>query len=164
MAFHVRLASSPDLTEHLVDMLAVEPGVTHVVVLPGSARRPGGDTARLTTGPPGSARFDAVRFDVPNRSANAVFGHLRAIRDSSSSIAIVDVDAILGEEPDPAAMFGFVQRDAAPDRAGHHRQRRGAASARPGPYQAAARRRQRGGAGRRPPGPGRSVLCSSGTM
>jgi uncharacterized hydrophobic protein (TIGR00271 family) len=140
MAFHIRLASPPDLTEDLVDALAAESGVTHVVVLPGSARRPGRDTGRSNTAPSGPepsgtvlsdtgpfgtgpsgpvlsdpGPFDAVQFDVPRRSANAVLGHLRAIRDGGgSSIAIVDIDAIIGEEPDATAMFGFVQRDAAP--------------------------------------------------
>jgi len=140
MAFHIRLASPPDLTEHLVDLLAAESGVTHVVVLPGSARRPGRDTVLSDTGlsntvlsktgpsgpglsgtgpfgpgPSSTGPFDAVQFDVPRRSANAVLGHLRGIRDDGgSSIAIVDIDATIGEEPDATAKFGFVQRDAAP--------------------------------------------------
>jgi uncharacterized hydrophobic protein (TIGR00271 family) len=135
MAFHVRLASPPDLTEQLVEELAAESGVTHVVVLPGSARRPGRDavpsatvpsaagssatgrhvTGPPDTGPPDTGPFDAVQFDVPLRSANVVLGHLGAIRDQhGSSIAIQNVDAILGEEPSAAAKFGFVQRDAAP--------------------------------------------------
>jgi uncharacterized hydrophobic protein (TIGR00271 family) len=135
MAFHIRLASPPDLTEHLVEVLAAESGVSHVVVLPGSARRLGRDTVQSTTGPyntglsgpglsstgpygagsPDPGPFDAVQFDVPRRSANAVLGHLRAIRDDGgSSIAIVNIDATIGEEPDAAAKFGFVQRDAAP--------------------------------------------------
>jgi uncharacterized hydrophobic protein (TIGR00271 family) len=150
MAFHVRLASPPDLTEQLIEVLAAESGVTHVVVLPGSARRPGRDAVPSATvpsaagssgtgrhvmgppvmgppvmgppvmgppvmGPPETGPFDAVQFDVPLRSANAVLGHLRAIRDHhGSSIAIQNVDAILGEEPGAAAKFGFIQRDAAP--------------------------------------------------
>ncbi len=140
MAFHIRLASPPDLTEHLVEALAAESGVTHVVVLPGSARRPrrgtvssgtvssgtvSSGTVSSGTGPPGTGPsgtgssgtgpFDAVQFDVPRRSANAVLGHLGAIRDDrGSSIAIENVDATIGEEPDAAAKFGFVQRDAAP--------------------------------------------------
>src|SRR5260370_42208709 len=104
MAFHIRLARPPGLTEHLVDVLAAEPGVTHVVVLPRSARRPGRDTGPSGpgpsgpglsgTGPLGPGPFDAVQFDVPRRAANAVLGHLRAIRDDGgSSIAIVDIDA-----------------------------------------------------------------------
>ncbi len=135
MAFHIRLASPPDLTEYLVDVLAAESGVTHVVVLPGSARRPGRHTALTNTGltntgltntgssgpgpfgrgPSATGAFDAVQFDVPRRSANAVLGHLRAIRDGGGSpIAIVDIDAIIGEEPDASATFGFIQPDAAP--------------------------------------------------
>jgi len=130
MAFHVRLASPPHLTEQLVEVLAEESGVTHVVVLPGSALQPGRDTVpaaavpsaavpsaagRHVMGPSDTGPFDAVQFDVPLRSANAVLGHLGAIRDHhGSSIAIQNVDAILGEEPGAAAKFGFVQRDAAP--------------------------------------------------
>src|ERR1700730_10562731 len=135
MAFHVRLASPPHLTEQLVEVLAEESGVTYVVVLPGSALQPGRDTVpaaavpapavpaaavpsatdRHVMGPSDTGPFDAMQFDVPLRSANAVLGHLGAIRDHhGSSIAIQNVDAILGEEPGAAAKFGFVQRDAAP--------------------------------------------------
>ena len=56
MTFHVRLVSPPDLTEHLVDVLLADPGVSNVVVLSGSARRPDGD---------------AVQFDVLARSARS---------------------------------------------------------------------------------------------
>ena len=62
MTFHIRLASPPDLTVPLDDLLAAESGVTHVVVLPGSTRRGGsrsvtragatGPGGRPTTAPP----------------------------------------------------------------------------------------------------------------
>ena len=52
MTFHVRLVSPADLTEHLVDVLLADSGVSNVVVLAGSARRPNGD---------------AVQFDVRQR-------------------------------------------------------------------------------------------------
>jgi uncharacterized hydrophobic protein (TIGR00271 family) len=130
MAFHIRLASPPGLTEHLVEVLGAESGVTHVVVLPGCARRPGRapvpsspasfspasfSPASFSTAASGPELFDAVQFDVPSRSANAVLGHLQAIRDEhGSSIAVENVDAIIGEPRGAAAKFGFVQRDAAP--------------------------------------------------
>jgi uncharacterized hydrophobic protein (TIGR00271 family) len=113
MAYHIRLASPPDLTEHLVEVLAAESGVTNVVVVPGCARRPGTGTGPSSTA--GTGDFDAVQFDVPRRSANAVLRHLRAIGDEGGiPIAIENVDAIIGGQPDAAAGSGFVQRDAAP--------------------------------------------------
>jgi uncharacterized hydrophobic protein (TIGR00271 family) len=99
MTFHVRVVSSPDLTEQLVDLLVADSGVTNVVVLTGSARPDG----------------DAVQFDVLARSANYVLQQLRALRDDrSGTIAIASVDAVIGEEPDRTAKFGVVQRDASP--------------------------------------------------
>ena len=99
MTFHVRVVSPPDLTEHLVDVLAADSGVANLVVLTGSARPDG----------------DAVQFDVLTRSANSVLGQLRALRDDhSGTIAIASVDAVIGEEPDQTARFGIVQRDASP--------------------------------------------------
>ena len=54
MTLHVRVVTPPDVTERLVDVLAADSGVSNVVVLTGSARRPDGD---------------AVHFDVLTRSA-----------------------------------------------------------------------------------------------
>jgi uncharacterized hydrophobic protein (TIGR00271 family) len=99
MTFHVRVVSPPDLTEQLVDVLAADSGVANLVVLTGSARPDG----------------DAVQFDVLARSANSVLQKLRAFRgDRSGTIAIANVDAVIGEEPDRAAKFGIVQRDTSP--------------------------------------------------
>ena len=99
MTFHVRVVSPPDLTEQLVDVLAADSGVANLVVLTGSARPDG----------------DAVQFDVLARSANSVLQQLRAFRgDDSGTIAIANVDAVIGEEPDRAAKFGIVQRDTSP--------------------------------------------------
>jgi hypothetical protein len=97
MTFHIRVVTAPGATEELVARLVAEPGVSNVVVLAGSARQPEGD---------------AVQFDVPARSANAVLQQIRAIRDGP--IAIASVDAVIGEEPDRTARFGVVQRDIAP--------------------------------------------------
>ncbi len=99
MTFHVRVVSAPDLTEQLVDILAADSGVLNVVVIAGSARPDG----------------DAVQFDVLARSANSVIGQVRALSDDrSGTIAITNVDAVIGEEPDSAAKFGLVQRDTSP--------------------------------------------------
>jgi uncharacterized hydrophobic protein (TIGR00271 family) len=99
MTFHVRVVSPPDLTEQLVGLLVADSGVSNVVVLAGSARPDG----------------DAVQFDVLARSANSVLGQLRVHRDGrSGTIAIANVDAVIGEEPDRAAKFGIVQRDTSP--------------------------------------------------
>lgn len=118
MAFHVRLASPPGLTEQLVGVLSAQSGVFDVVVLPRAVRRGSGATGQPRAAQASDGQLDAVLFDVQNRSANAVLGQLRAFRDEhGSSIAIVDVDAIIGEHPEQAgraARFGFVQRDAAP--------------------------------------------------
>jgi hypothetical protein len=79
MTLHVRMVSPPDLTELLTDALIADSGVTNLVVLTGSARRPDGD---------------AVQFDVLARSANSVLGQVRALQgDRPSSIVIENVDA-----------------------------------------------------------------------
>jgi len=100
MTLHVRMVSPPDVTELLADVLMADSGVSNVVVLTGSARRPDGD---------------AVHFDVLPRSANSVLGQLRALQgDGRSSIVIENVDAAIGEGVDPAARHRLVQRDIAP--------------------------------------------------
>ena len=100
MTLHVRVVTPPDVTELLVDVLVADSGVSNLVVLTGSARRPDGD---------------AVQFDVLTRSANSVLGQLRALQDEHRhSIVIENVDAHIGEGADPAATQGLVQRDMAP--------------------------------------------------
>ena len=99
MTFHIRVVSAPGVTEELVARLVAEPGVSNVVVLAGSARQPDGD---------------AIQLDVRNRSANAVLQQIRALHDQDSPIAVVSVDAVVGEQPYAAATFGVVQRDSAP--------------------------------------------------
>jgi uncharacterized hydrophobic protein (TIGR00271 family) len=99
MTFHIRVVSAPGVTEELAARLVAEPGVSNVVVLCGSARQPDGD---------------AIQLDVRNRSANAVLQQIRALHNQDSPIAVVSVDAAIGEQPDAAAKFGLVQRDIAP--------------------------------------------------
>ncbi len=99
MTFHVRLVSPGDLTEHLVDALLADPGVSNVVVLTGSARRPDGD---------------AVQFDVLARSADSVLRQLETFAgDRRGSITVDSVDAAIGEQATPPR-HRLVQRDIAP--------------------------------------------------
>jgi uncharacterized hydrophobic protein (TIGR00271 family) len=100
MTFHVRLVSPGDLTEHLVDVLLTDSGVSNVVVLTGSARRPDGD---------------AVQFDVLARSADSVLRHLETFAgDRRGSITVDSVDAAIGEQATPPPRHRLVQRDIAP--------------------------------------------------
>jgi uncharacterized hydrophobic protein (TIGR00271 family) len=100
MTLHVRLVSPPDQTERLVGLLAADSGVSNLVVLPGTARRPAGD---------------AVQFDVRSQSANSVFRQLEAFPlDHDGAVDIEQVDATLGEHTARAAEHFLVQRDAAP--------------------------------------------------
>ena len=100
MTFHIRLVSPPDLTERLVEELLADSGVSNVVVLTGSARRPDGD---------------AVQFDVLARSANFVLRQLQAFADDRRGpITIESVDAAIGEQPTPPPRHRLVQRDIAP--------------------------------------------------
>jgi hypothetical protein len=87
VTLHVRVVSPPDLTELLADALITASGVSNLVVLTGSARRPDGD---------------AVHFDVMARSANSVLRQVKALQgDHHSSILIQSVDAAIGEERGP---------------------------------------------------------------
>ena len=100
MTFHVRLVSPPDQTERLVGLLAGDSGISNLVVLPGTARRPDGD---------------AVQFDVRSRSANSVFRKLETFPiDHSGAVAVKQVDATLGAEKTRAPEHFLVQRDVAP--------------------------------------------------
>lgn len=100
MTFHVRLVSPPDQTEGLVGLLAADSGVSNLVVLPGTARRPDGD---------------AVQFDVRSGSANSVFRELKAFQvGRSGAVGVKYVDAMLGEETAQASKHFFIQRDIAP--------------------------------------------------
>jgi uncharacterized hydrophobic protein (TIGR00271 family) len=100
MTFHVRLVSPGDLTEHLVDVLLADSGVSNVVVLAGSARRPDGD---------------AVQFDVLARSADSVLRQLETFADDRrGSITVDSVDAAIDGQATPPPRHRLVQRDIAP--------------------------------------------------
>ena len=99
MSFHVRLVSSPDRTDSLLEVLGSDPGVSSLVVLPGAAR-PGGD---------------AVQFDLGPKSANAVFRQLKSFTGGHrEAVAVEYVDATLGEAPEPPSKHFVMQRDQAP--------------------------------------------------
>ena len=100
MTYHVRLVSTPDRTDVLLEALDSDPGVSSLVVLPGAARRPGGD---------------AVQFDVEPGSANSVFRQLRSFTGGhGKAVAVEYVDATLGETPEPPSRHFVMQRDLAP--------------------------------------------------
>jgi uncharacterized hydrophobic protein (TIGR00271 family) len=81
-------------------VLLADSGVSNLVVLTGSARRPDGD---------------AVQFDVPARSANVVLRQLEAFAgDRRGPITIESVDAAIGEQAAPPPKHRLVQRDIAP--------------------------------------------------
>jgi len=62
---HLRVISPSDLTEKVVGLLAGDPGVLNLVVLPGRARNPAGD---------------AVECDVLSGTANKVLPSLRRLQ------------------------------------------------------------------------------------
>jgi uncharacterized hydrophobic protein (TIGR00271 family) len=100
MTFHVRLVSQPGRTGGLLEALDSDPGVSSLVVLPGAARRSGGD---------------AVQFDVGPGSANSVFQQLKTFTGGQGNpVAVEYVDATLGERPAAATKHFLMQRDLAP--------------------------------------------------
>ena len=86
---HLRVVSPLDLTEKVVGLLAGDPGVLNLVVLPGRARNPDGD---------------AIECDVLSGTANTVLPSLRRLQvDRRGSIVIEPVElAISGRRPTPA--------------------------------------------------------------
>jgi len=86
---HLRVISPSDLTEKVVGLLAGDPGVLNLVVLPGRARNPDGD---------------AIECDVLGGTANTVLSSLRRLQvDRRGSIVIEPVElAISGRTTDAA--------------------------------------------------------------
>jgi len=106
VAFHLRIVAPADLTERIVAVLAAEPGVSNLVVLPGAGRRPEGD---------------AVQCDVTSSAANSVLTRLKTVRgdgfdgdDGAGPVSVEVVDAVIGGRGNRPAGFGIVQRDATP--------------------------------------------------
>lgn len=78
----VQVVSPPDLTERLTGLLAADPGVLNLVVLPGTARNPSGD---------------AVQFDLRAGSANKILRRLRDLGlDARAPLVLQVVDAAIG--------------------------------------------------------------------
>jgi uncharacterized hydrophobic protein (TIGR00271 family) len=97
---HVRVASPPEVTGRLVEMLAADPGVLNLVVLEGTARGPDGD---------------AVQFDLRPGSANPVFRQLRGLGlDGPGPIMVQTVDAALTDAEPQAAAPGTRHGEVAP--------------------------------------------------
>ena len=86
---HLRVISPSDLTEKVVALLAGDPGVLNLVMLPGRARNPDGD---------------AIECDVLSGTANTVLPSLRRLQvDRRGSIVIEPVElAISGRTTDAA--------------------------------------------------------------
>jgi hypothetical protein len=86
---HLRVVSPSDLTEKTIALLAGDPGVLNLVVLPGRVRNPDGD---------------AIECDMLNGTANTVLPSLRRLQvDRRGSIVIEPVDlAISGRTADAA--------------------------------------------------------------
>nr|WP_036342426.1 DUF389 domain-containing protein [Micromonospora purpureochromogenes] len=86
---HLRIIAPGDRSSAVVDLLGGEPGVTHLVVLPGAARRPAGDL---------------VLCDVVRESADHVLRRLQDLDvDVRGGIAADDVEMTLSQAADRAA-------------------------------------------------------------
>ncbi|MBQ1030910.1 DUF389 domain-containing protein [Micromonospora parva] len=86
---HLRVIASPEQSANVIDLLAAEPGVTHLVVLPGVARQPPGDL---------------IQFDVVRESADRVLQELQRMGvDDTGGIAADDVELTVSAAADRAA-------------------------------------------------------------
>ncbi|MBU8859926.1 MULTISPECIES: DUF389 domain-containing protein [unclassified Micromonospora] len=86
---HVRVIAPSDQSSAVVELLAADPGVTHLVVLPGAARQPAGDY---------------VTCDVVRESADGVLSRLQELGvEAHGAIAADDVELTLSEAADRAA-------------------------------------------------------------
>jgi uncharacterized hydrophobic protein (TIGR00271 family) len=80
---HVRVASPAALTPAVVSLVAGDPGVINLVVLPGAARDPDGD---------------AIQFDLATAAANPVLRRLRELQPGGQlgPLAVQAVEAEIG--------------------------------------------------------------------
>ncbi|MFC0003683.1 DUF389 domain-containing protein [Micromonospora siamensis] len=86
---HLRVIAPADQSSAVADLLAADPGVTHLVVLPGAARQPAGDL---------------ITCDVVRESADGVLRHLQRLGvEARGAIAADDVDMTLSAAADRAA-------------------------------------------------------------
>ncbi|MFU8851397.1 DUF389 domain-containing protein [Micromonospora sp. SL1-18] len=86
---HLRVIAPPDQSDAVADLLAAEPGVTHLVVLPGAARQPAGDY---------------LTCDVVRESADGVLRkHQELGVEAHGAIAADDVELVLSAAAEKAA-------------------------------------------------------------
>ncbi|GID97837.1 DUF389 domain-containing protein [Amorphoplanes digitatis] len=86
---HVRVITPEERTEAVLEELAGDVAVTHLIVLPGAARSP---------------RGDVLEFDVVREGASVVLDRLRARGlDTDGAIVVERVDAALSASADRAA-------------------------------------------------------------
>lgn len=85
---HLRAISPPDCTEAVRELLAAEPGATHIVVLPGVAVEPAGDV---------------VEADLAREAADDVLARLRELGlEHSGGITLTTLDTTLSDAADRA--------------------------------------------------------------
>ncbi|MEV0806091.1 DUF389 domain-containing protein [Micromonospora sp. NPDC050200] len=86
---HLRVIAPSDRSGEVADLLAADPGVTHLVVLPGAARQPAGDY---------------LTCDVVRESADGVLRKLQELGvEAHGAIAADDVELTLSAAADKAA-------------------------------------------------------------
>ncbi|MFC5941248.1 DUF389 domain-containing protein [Micromonospora harpali] len=86
---HLRVIVPPDQSSAVLDLLGADPGVTHLAVLPGAARRPAGDL---------------VLCDVVRERADVVLHDLQRLGvEARGGIAADDVELTLSAAADRAA-------------------------------------------------------------
>ncbi|MGW1060266.1 DUF389 domain-containing protein [Micromonospora rubida] len=86
---HLRVIAPPDQSSAVVDLLAADPGVTHLAVLPGAARQPEGDLILC----------DVVR----ERADNVLHGLQELGVEARGGIAADDVELTVSRAADRAA-------------------------------------------------------------
>jgi uncharacterized hydrophobic protein (TIGR00271 family) len=79
---HVRVASPAALTPAVVSLVAGDPGVINLVVLPGAARDPAGD---------------AIQFDLATSAANPVLRRLRDLELGPIALQVIDAEVGAGD-------------------------------------------------------------------
>ncbi|MER7891456.1 DUF389 domain-containing protein [Micromonospora sp. NPDC094482] len=86
---HLRVIAPPDQSAAVTDLLTAEPGVTHLVVLPGAARQPPGDL---------------IQCDVVRESADSVLHGLQQLGvEARGGVAADDVELTISAAADRAA-------------------------------------------------------------
>ncbi|MET8350258.1 MULTISPECIES: hypothetical protein [unclassified Micromonospora] len=86
---HLRIIAPADQSAAVADLLAADPGVTHLAVLNGAGRQPAGDL---------------ILCDVVRESADGVLHGLRQLGvEARGGIAAVDVELTLSTAADRAA-------------------------------------------------------------